>query len=106
MYVFPRQFGLHNVFTSLVNPQETVQPLKDYALREHEIANLDRHLLLNCQSKKDNPYKTPLPRRLRGAAVELITKMLVLHSRCSYSKLLQHYCPFKVGSDLDPDVSA
>ncbi|PCH03091.1 Reverse transcriptase [Penicillium occitanis (nom. inval.)] len=37
-YIFPRQFGLHNVFTSVVDSRETVQPFKDYTLREEEIA--------------------------------------------------------------------
>ena len=31
-YIFPRQFGLHNVFTSPVDLRETVQPFKDYTL--------------------------------------------------------------------------
>ncbi|RPB11270.1 hypothetical protein P167DRAFT_230450 [Morchella conica CCBAS932] len=37
-YIFPRQFNLHNAFTSIVDRRETVQPLKDYTMREKEIA--------------------------------------------------------------------
>ncbi|KAI9674434.1 MAG: hypothetical protein M1817_001772 [Caeruleum heppii] len=37
-YIFPRQFGLHNVFTSAVDSRETIQSSKDYTLREEEIA--------------------------------------------------------------------
>ncbi|EPS41730.1 hypothetical protein H072_4367 [Dactylellina haptotyla CBS 200.50] len=36
-YIFPRAFGLHNVFTSTVNKADTVQQFKDYTLREDEI---------------------------------------------------------------------
>ncbi|KAK6362887.1 hypothetical protein TWF730_000340 [Orbilia blumenaviensis] len=36
-YIFPRAFGLHNVFTSVVNKQDTVHSFKDYTLREDEI---------------------------------------------------------------------
>lgn len=37
-YIFPRQFGLHNVFTSVVDRYETSLPFKDYFTREEEIA--------------------------------------------------------------------
>ena len=82
MYVFPRQFGLHNVFTSKVNTQETVQPFKDYTLREDEIAE-----------KFSIPSTAKVPKRLRGKAVKLIQKLQVLHNRCSYISLLEYYCP-------------
>ncbi|KAK6538129.1 hypothetical protein TWF694_011011 [Orbilia ellipsospora] len=36
-YIFPRAFGLHNVFTSFINKTDTVQAFKDYTLREDEI---------------------------------------------------------------------
>ncbi|KAF5623318.1 telomerase reverse transcriptase [Fusarium sp. NRRL 52700] len=39
MYIFPRQFGLHNVFTSQVDPTITSQKFQDYTLREEEIAS-------------------------------------------------------------------
>ncbi|KAL6357993.1 hypothetical protein LRP88_08172 [Fusarium phalaenopsidis] len=38
MYMFPRQFGLHNVFTSQVDFTKTSQKFQDYTLREEEIA--------------------------------------------------------------------
>lgn len=81
LYIFPRQFGLHNVFTSSVDKRETVQPFKDYTLREDEI------------DEKYNPESSiKIPKRLRGKAMNLVQKLLVLHSRCSYSKLIEHYC--------------
>ena len=61
-YIFPRQFGLHNVFTSIVDPTETAQPLKDYAFREAEIAD------------KPKGYSMKVPRRLRGEAMKWFGK--------------------------------
>jgi telomerase reverse transcriptase len=89
MYMFPRQFGLHNVFTSKVDYTETAQRLKDYTLREKEI------------SEKFGPLDTgvrlpKIPKRLRGEATALVQKLQILHSRCSYAKLLHHYCPVRI----------
>ncbi|KAI2640394.1 hypothetical protein GGS26DRAFT_156610 [Hypomontagnella submonticulosa] len=86
MYIFPRQFGLHNVFTSKVDFKETSQRLKDYTLREEEI--FEKFGRLN-----EPTTKVQIPKRLRGNATELVRKIQTLHQRCSYSKLLQHYCP-------------
>lgn len=89
-YMFPRQFALHNVFTSVVNRRETRQPLQDYTYREREIA------------QKMRPAHPPggvahIPRRLRGRLVELVQRMQQLHARCSYLELLNYYCPADVG---------
>ncbi|KAI4161815.1 MAG: hypothetical protein LQ342_004506 [Letrouitia transgressa] len=102
MYIFPRQFGLHNVFTSVVDPQETAQPLKDYTLRESEIADKQRIQRSYFSTEGDAPKRLPVPRRLRGTAMELVKKMQKLHARCSYSELLKYYCP-KTGY-RDPSV--
>ncbi|KAI1459102.1 hypothetical protein F4805DRAFT_101660 [Annulohypoxylon moriforme] len=86
LYIFPRQFGLHNAFTSKVDFKETSQRLKDYTLREEEI--LQKFGRLN-----DSAAQVKIPKRLRGLASELIQKLQILHQRCSYSKLVQHHCP-------------
>ncbi|KAI0600248.1 hypothetical protein F4775DRAFT_77264 [Biscogniauxia sp. FL1348] len=86
MYMFPRQFGLHNVFTSKVNLKETSHRLKDYTLREEEIVKKFGRL-------GDPNVRVRTPKRLRGRANELVRKLQILHQRCSYSELLQHYCP-------------
>lgn len=86
MYMFPRQFGLHNVFTSKVDPKETSQRLKDYTLREDEIFEKFGRLA-------DNHMHLKTPKRLRGNARDLVRRLQVLHQRCSYSQLLQYYCP-------------
>ena len=90
-YIFPRQFGLHNVFTSKTDPRETIQPFKDYTLREQEIAQQER--MLKPRSPLSWSSKRRIPRRLRGQAVKLVQKLQQCHSRCSYSKLLEHHCP-------------
>lgn len=94
-YMFPRQFGLHNVFTSTVDPKETAQPFKDYTLREQEIFQIQRQTLLKLNSDKIDPktVKQHLPQRLRGSAFDLVRKLQRLHSECSYHELFKHYCP-------------
>lgn len=90
-YIFPRQFGLHNVFTSSVDPTETVHQFKDYTFREQEI---------NAHPAKKS--QTWVPRRLRGEALQLVRNLHRNHRRCSYSQLLRHYCPIQPwGSELD-----
>jgi telomerase reverse transcriptase len=90
MYVFPRQFGLHNVFTSSVDTRETVQPFKDYTLREDEIKKLGQS---NTAGKSSAIAKCP--KRLRGEPTELIHRLQLQHARCSYERLLEHYCSTK-----------
>ena len=102
-YIFPKQFRLHNVFTSAVDPKETLQPLMDYTLREHEISqsvhqmNAARSCITDSEKRTYN--KPRLPKRLRGLPVELVRKLQVQHSRCSYVQLLNHYCGTKVSLD-------
>ena len=85
MYVFPRQFGLHNVFTSILDTCETVQPFKDYTVREDEIQALLR---------RDTHMK--VPRRLRSEALRLVQKLQILHQRCPYDALLKYHCELQV----------
>lgn len=88
MYIFPRQFGLHNVFISQVDHTQTAQKFQDYTLREEEITTKF------CVLVEGKPQlKAHLPKRLRGLPQDLVRKLQVLHARCSYSMLLQHYCP-------------
>ncbi|OJD24892.1 hypothetical protein ACJ73_03741 [Blastomyces percursus] len=95
-YIFPRQFGLHNVFTSSVNPKETSQPFKDYTLREEEISR--------CRNKRNRPPRAreiasetdeKVPKRLRGDLFVLIQKLQKRHQRCPYAELLRYYCPIE-----------
>lgn len=90
MYMFPRQFGLHNVFTSHVDTSKTAQKLQDYTLREEEIFS-------KFQKRTDGDGKPELdvrvPKRLRGKPEHLVQRLQAFHARCSYTQLLQHYCP-------------
>ena len=95
-HIFPRQFNLHNVFTSSVDGRETSQAFKDYTLREEEIAltvRRGRSKLGNNMTKSS----ASIPRRLRGSPLDLVAKLQRLHSRCSYVELLKHYCHIDVG---------
>ncbi|KAI7921925.1 telomerase reverse transcriptase [Pyricularia oryzae] len=91
MYLFPRQFGLHNAFTSVVDHTQTSQRFQDYTLREEEIQQKYKGL---------SPGHVSIPKRLRGAPFHLVEKMQILHRRCSYSALLKHYCPVSPTDDI------
>lgn len=97
-YIFPRQFSLHNVFTSKVEARESAMPFKDYTLREKDIhyrmcQDLGGKMKITCEVKK---WKNRTPKRLRGATVYLVNKLRNFHSQCSYVELLRYYCPVKV----------
>ncbi|KAA8900824.1 hypothetical protein FN846DRAFT_127536 [Sphaerosporella brunnea] len=87
MYMFPRQHGLHNVFTSVVNKQETTHPFQDYTYREPEIEEL--------KTKRDGK-DIPVPKRLKGPVLALVMVMQKLHRNCPYHALVKHYCPVSV----------
>lgn len=93
MYMFPRQFNLHNVFTSEVDRTQTAQKFQDYTLREEEIASQATRLL-------------KVPKRLRGTAKYLVQRLQVRHDRCSYVELLRHYCPCSLDPHQGPSTSA
>ena len=90
MYMFPRQFKLHNVFDSPTDHMRTVQKLHDYTTREDEISS---------KFPADTIIKTP--KRLRGEARRLVQRLQILHGRCSYARLLKHYCPVSKGNGHD-----
>ncbi|OLL26842.1 Telomerase reverse transcriptase [Neolecta irregularis DAH-3] len=79
-YMFPRQFGLHNVFTCTVDRKKTIQPFQDYTVRDKEILSAARQ----------KGYK--IPTRLMDL-LNVVSRMIKLHSRCSYSAMVKYYCP-------------
>lgn len=89
MYMFPRQFGLHNVFTSHVDTARTAQKFQDYTLREEEVWAKFRRVTQDGSQYLD----LRIPKRLRGKVQHLVQRMQTLHARCSYAKLLEHHCP-------------
>lgn len=79
-YVFPRQFGLHNVFTGARDFDTTTQPFRDYTVREAEIKTL-------------GAKRTPKAVR---SALPILAKILVRHDRLNYRALLDRCCPSRV----------
>ena len=79
-YIFPRQFHLHNAFTSEIDSRETAQKLNDYTVRGQEIW-------------KPRGKMNHLPKRLRGQPLNLISRLRKRHSKCSYARIFQNYCP-------------
>ncbi|KAH6866719.1 hypothetical protein BKA58DRAFT_210337 [Alternaria rosae] len=96
-YIFPRQFGLHNVFTSKVDPRETAMPFKDYTLREKDIHTAMCRELgpKGLDAQEIAKWKQRTPKRLRGDAVKLVDRLRVRNQRCSYMEMLRHYCPIE-----------
>ncbi|KAL4936428.1 hypothetical protein BDV06DRAFT_205084 [Aspergillus oleicola] len=87
-YIFPRQFGLHNVFTSPATPRDN--PLsRNYSSREDEIAAKERPNPKHQDSVK-------IPKRLRGRALELVRQVQNRCRRCCYKELFRYYCSEKV----------
>ena len=96
-YIFPRQFGLHNAFTSDVDRSDTAQPFKDYTFREQEILKVKQR----WKSPSGDAVRSgqpPIPRRLRTQALQLVHRLRKRHAKCSYSALMQHYCPLELSS--------
>ena len=98
-YICPRQFGLHNVFSSTVDLKESAHPFMDYTLREQEMSEAERKSQGEQRGSKNRGLNTCyVPKRLRSGLLPLVAKLLKLHSRCSYVALLEHYCPIEVRS--------
>lgn len=90
-YVFPRQFGFHNAFTSTTDLRDTSQQFKDYTVREQEIARARTK-----RRYRPGQHSLPadkIPRRLRGDAFHLVKRIRKRHHKCSHKALLDHYCP-------------
>ena len=79
-YMFPKQFGLHSVFTHATDRRETTHAFKDYTDREAEIMS-------SSKERVPKAYK-----RLEKKLVPLIQRMQRLHSQCSYHSLINYYC--------------
>lgn len=96
-YIFPRQFGLQNVFTSTDHSGSAV-PFNAQAFREREISAKEDHKKgIHAQLLQEAGLASEkLPKRLRGQAEDLVRALRVRHARCSYIELLKYYCPPEV----------
>lgn len=79
-YVFPRHFGLHNVFTGARDYDTTTQPFRDYTVREVEIKAL-------------GAVRTPKALR---PVLKVLAKILARHDKINYRALLDRCCPSRV----------
>ncbi|EJU06487.1 hypothetical protein DACRYDRAFT_92476, partial [Dacryopinax primogenitus] len=79
-YIFPSEYGLHNVFTSPLDRLNPAFAFKDYTDRNDEIV-------------AHGKMKTP--KRLKQA-MPLSSKLLALHCQTSYKRLCDTACPSKV----------
>ena len=99
-YVFPRQFGLHSVFTSETDRKDTTQQFKDYTLREQEITQSVQDWRRR-RGSESGAIIPPVPKRLTGGLGHLIFRLRKKHKICSYASLLNHYCPRFSGKQDD-----
>ena len=87
-YIFPRQFGLHNVFTPDHESKNGVHGFKHHTLREIE----KNGLATRDTSAAGHQLKPEsLPRRLRGATQNVVRKMRRNANRLPYAQLLRYY---------------
>jgi telomerase reverse transcriptase len=103
-YIFPRQFGLLNVFTVDPDGRNSTDDWKGCMFRESEISELEKKVQLkrprpgnehagaDCSSMRS----TKVPKRLRGDTIELVQKLRNRNAQCSYRELLRYYCPTEV----------
>ncbi|RDX57227.1 hypothetical protein OH76DRAFT_1451248 [Lentinus brumalis] len=79
-YVFPRQYGLENAFSSSSGPSYGPFRFPAYMDREQEIKNFG-----SCKT----------PKRLKHV-LDMLEKLIWRHRKCRYQLLLDLACPSKV----------
>jgi telomerase reverse transcriptase len=103
-YIFPRQFGLLNVFTLSPDAREKMDASKSFMFRESEISRLEEEKRLQ-RPQLGNEFtdadcgslgNVKVPKRLRGITIELVRKLRKCNAQCSYGQLLRYYCPTEV----------
>ncbi|KAJ5782388.1 Telomere reverse transcriptase [Penicillium paradoxum] len=100
-YIFPRQFGLLNVFMPDSEDRNSTDEWKGFMFRENEISLLEDKV----QGQRSQPQNKPadadcggqrnikVPKRLRGNTTELVRKLRNRNAQCPYGELLRYYCP-------------
>lgn len=81
-YIWPREYGFHNVLTGKLNRLKTSERWQDYTNREEAI------------TKKGT---IRMPKRLQTAS-RLISILLAKHDRLNYAKMLRNCCPSSLPS--------
>ena len=102
-YIFPRQFGLLNVFTLDSDGRDVIDDPKRFMFREIEISHLEEENRLQRPQAEigfadaDHGVRScKVPKRLRGITLELVRKLRNRNAQCPYGELLRHYCPTEV----------
>ncbi|KAF8607144.1 hypothetical protein BDV93DRAFT_435833 [Ceratobasidium sp. AG-I] len=85
-YLFPLQYGLHNVFTSVLNYWDNAGRLREYGSREAEIQVFNLH-------SNQGPRKTPA--RLKRV-LPLIESLIRRHRRFNYQRACAGICRSRV----------
>ncbi|KAJ5442593.1 reverse transcriptase [Penicillium cf. griseofulvum] len=100
-YIFPRQFGLLNVFSLGLDAREKMDASKSFMFRESEISRLEEEKRLQrpqlgnefADADCGSVRSVKVPKRLRGITIELVQKLRNRNAQCSYRQLLRYYCP-------------
>ncbi|KAJ5804517.1 uncharacterized protein N7518_000820 [Penicillium psychrosexuale] len=100
-YIFPRQFGLLNVFTLDSDQRKQMNDSKGFMSRESEISHLEEQKRLqrpqtgneSADAGCGGVKSVKVPKRLRGITIELVRKLRNRNAQCSYGELLRYYCP-------------
>jgi hypothetical protein len=97
-YIWPRQHGLHNVFTSNPDWRVTTQPFEDYTNREDGIFVSRRHrtrLRYRSDVSAQALKHCNAPKRLRNAR-HLVSVMLRKYDKLDVVRLLGIICPSRL----------
>lgn len=102
-YVFPRQFKLHNVFTSTVDAKQTTHKFQDYTLRAGDLRKASGRTPEDVPDERAvcNWDDRSVPKRLRARILPFVVDVQKRAYRCAYASLMDHYCS-KVPS-ISPD---
>ncbi|KGO41911.1 Telomere reverse transcriptase [Penicillium expansum] len=100
-YIFPRQFGLLNVFNLDSDGRNSMDDSKRFMFRESEISRLEEEKRLQrpqppiefADADCGGERTIKVPKRLRGITIELVRKLRNRNAQCSYKELLRYYCP-------------
>lgn len=103
-YIFPRQFGLLNVFQLDSDSRNSMDDSKTFMFRESEISRLEKEKRIQRPQPKNEfadadcggVGSVKVPKRLRGITIELVRKLRNRNAQCSYGELLRYYCPTEV----------
>ncbi|KAG4305064.1 hypothetical protein PORY_001234 [Pneumocystis oryctolagi] len=87
VHIFPKQFHLHNVFSSFTDRKNNAQFLKDCTVKI-------------CGLSHDRKRKISIPKRLRKF-LKIIPSFQRRYKLCFYKVMLDYYCPVKGYSHFD-----